>query len=408
VIIMKNRWAKATLTAILFITIFLAIGWNAAEAAFGRKIVVFNPAVVNEPAQEALVKAVGGVILKDLPLINGKAVLLPPQAEAALGRIPGVVRIDPDVIVEAFGKPPKPPPAETLPWGVDRIDAELAWATSTGTGVKVAIVDTGIDLDHPDLQANIKGNVNTINPRKTGDDDNGHGTHVAGTVAAIDNDIGVIGTSPTAYLYAVKVLSRTGSGFLSDVIEGLQWCIDNGMQVVNMSLGTSSNVQSFHNAVIAVNNAGIVQVAAAGNASGGPVIYPAAYEEVIAVSATDSTDTIASFSSIGPEVELAAPGVNIPSTWKGGGYNTISGTSMAAPHVTGTVALAIAAGLTDVRATLQATADDLGATGKDIYYGYGLVDAEEAASGTQTAAPRLPDVSTQNKLATTWGYLKSK
>lgn len=393
--------------AVLVLIISIALVVQAAPAV--RKIVVFDPAVVNEPAQEALVKAVGGTILKDLPLITGKAVFLPPQAEAALGRMPGVVRIDPDVIVEAYGKPvPPPPPAETLPWGVDRIDAALAWSTSTGSGVKVAIVDTGIDLDHPDLQANIAGNVNIINSTKTGDDDNGHGTHVAGTVAAVDNDIGVIGVAPAANLYAVKVLDRKGNGFLSDVIAGLNWCKVHGMQVVNMSLGTSSDIQSFHDAVIAVNAVGIIQVAAAGNASGSSVNYPAAYEEVIAVSAIDSTNTIAYFSSVGPQVELAAPGVGIPSTWKGGGYNTISGTSMAAPHVTGTVALVIAAGVTDVRIRLQQTADDLGTTGRDIFYGYGLVDAEEAATGSQThLAPRHPGVPV-SKLSTTWGELKSK
>jgi subtilisin family serine protease len=391
---MRTTFATLTAVALIFL---LVVATTQAEPT--RMIVVFSPAV-NEPTREAIIKAVGGVIIKNLPLIDGKAVLLLPQAEAVLGRIPGVVRVDPDVIIEALG--------ETLPWGVNRIDADLAWGVSTGSGVKVAIVDTGIQLTHPDLQANIKGNVNTINPKKTGDDDNGHGTHVAGTVAAIDNDIGVIGASPTAYLYAVKVLSRTGSGFLSDVIEGLQWCIDNGMQVANMSLGTSSYSQSFEEAVKKVNEAGIVQVAAAGNS--GPadntVAYPAKFAEVIAVSATDKADTIASWSSRGPEVELAAPGVDIYSTYKGSTYKTLSGTSMAAPHVTGTVALAIAAGVADVRGTLQATADDLGATGKDDLYGYGLVDAEEATTGTQTQpAPRLRVCST-DKLATTWAKIK--
>lgn len=396
-----------------------------AQAAPVRRIVVFAQEV-NEPAQEALLKAAGVLIIKDLPLINGKAVLLPPQAEAALGRMGEVVRIDPDVLVQAYkpppgkGKPPKEPEEpqpEELPWGVNRIDAELAWTTSTGSGIKVAIVDTGIDLDHPDLR--VEGNVNMINSRKTGDDDNGHGTHVAGTVAAIDNEIGVIGVAPKAYLYAVKVLDRKGSGFLSDVIAGLQWCIegpdgvpDTGdeMQVVNMSLGTASNIQSFQDAVQAVDAAGIIQVAAAGNASGGPVGYPAAYEEVIAVSATDEANTIAYFSSTGPEVELAAPGVEILSTWKGGDYATKQGTSMAAPHVAGTSALVWAAYPTlthvEVRTKLQTTADNLGDAN---LYGFGLVDAEQAATGSETEfAPRRPGISPVSKLSVTWGELKGK
>ena len=164
------------------------------------------------------------------------------------------------------------------------------------------------------------------------------------------------------------------------------------MQVINMSLGTSSDVQSLHDAVDAAYAAGIVLVAAAGNSGDtdpdNDVIYPARYASVIAVAATDDTDTRAFWSSDGPEVELAAPGVVIYSTWKGGEYDTKSGTSMASPHVAGTVALLLAAnpGLTpdEVRTTLQTTADDIGAQGFDNYYGHGLVDAEEAVTGTET------------------------
>ncbi|MBC7336503.1 MAG: S8 family peptidase, partial [Clostridia bacterium] len=253
--------------------------------------------------------------------------------------------------------------------------------------VKVAVLDTGIDLDHPDLQANIKGGINTIHPRKSPDDDNGHGTHVAGIIAAADNTVGVIGTAPKAWLYAVKVLDRRGSGYISDIIEGLDWCIRNGMQIVNMSFGTATDVPSLHEALVAAYNSGLVLVAAAGN--GGPqddtVLYPARYEEVIAVSAVDGTDSIASWSSRGPEVELAAPGVDIYSTFRSGTYRVLSGTSMASPHVAGTAALAIASGITDandngrindeVRERLRLTADDLGEPAKDDLYGYGLVDA---------------------------------
>ena len=149
---------------------------------------------------------------------------------------------------------------------------------------------------------------------------------------------------------------------------------------ISMSLGTSSDVQAMHNAVDAAYANGVLLVAAAGNDYGGPVSYPAAYDSVIAVSATDSSNNLASFSSIGPQVELAAPGVSVLSTWKGGGYNTISGTSMATPHVSGVAALAVEANPllsnAEVRALLQSTADDLGALGRDNLFGYGLVDAE--------------------------------
>jgi subtilisin family serine protease len=396
------------LTFLLVGQVTVANGTSA--SGVGRYIVVFNTEV-NDAAKGALVAQFGGVTDKEIALLgNANVVLLPPRAVEALAGSAQVLRVDEDAIVYALPKPDnpgkKPPkedepppeePAEELPWGVDQIDAELAWVTSTGAGVKVAIIDTGIDKDHPDLVANIKPGVNfvakgrTVDPNKW-DDDNGHGTHVAGSVAAVDNDIGVIGVAPQAWLYGVKVLDKRGRGYLSDVILGIEWAIDNHMQVINLSLGTSSDVQSLHDAVDAAYAEGIVLVAAAGNSGDtnpdDDVIYPAKYGSVIAVAATDSNNTRASWSGDGPAVELAAPGVAIYSTWKGGEYDTKSGTSMASPHVAGTVALLLAANpeLTpdEVRATLQTTADDLWATGFDNYYGYGLVDADEATTGTES------------------------
>lgn len=357
-----------------------------------RKIVVFKSGILNEPAREALVKKFGGVKIKDLSLIDGKAVLLPERAAAKLDRQPGVLRIDDDVEVFALGKPQ---PAQVLPWGVDRIDAEKVWGITTGDPIKVAILDTGIDVKHPDLKDNIKGGVNTINPRKSYNDDNGHGTHVAGIVAAINNEIGVVGVSPKIDLYAVKVLNAAGSGYLSDVIEGLEWAIANGMQVVNMSFGTSVYNASFEEAIKKVYNAGIVQVAAAGN--NGPaddtVLYPAKFTQVIAVSATDENDNLASWSSRGPEIDLAAPGVNIYSTYKGSSYKTLSGTSMAAPHVAGTIALILDTPVgsydingngkwdpDEVKTKLCQKSIDLGDFGVDNLYGCGLVNAYYAVS----------------------------
>lgn len=368
-----------------------------------RRIIVVFRSGVGEPAYDQVLQRTGAVKVKTLRLINAAVVLAGPASERALRQQVEVLRVEEDAVVHALAKPQPAAPAESLPWGVDRIGADLVWdqnhdlqvdtGANAGAGVKVAVLDTGIDLDHPDLRANVKGGVNTINPRKSADDDNGHGTHVAGIVAAVDNAIGVLGVAPRAWLYAVKVLDRQGSGFVSDIIEGLQWCIDNGMQVVNMSFGTSSDVQSFHDAIVAAYNAGLVLVAAAGNSGPGDdtVLYPARYPEVIAVSATDKSDAVPYWSSRGPEVELAAPGVDVYSTYKGGGYATLSGTSMAAPHVTGVAALVIAGGISDgngngvvndeVRSRLQSTAEDLGAVGRDNLYGYGLVDAGRAVAG---------------------------
>lgn len=400
---MKNK-LKFLLILLVSLALVLSIGsvqpGVANDEQPARKIVVFQTWFVNEAAQDELVSRFGGVKIKDLDLIGAKAVYLPNQAAAtALASQAAVLRIDDDVVVEALakggiaGKPTPTQPPEVLPWGINRIDADLVWGITTADPIRVAIVDTGIDLTHPDLIVNIKGGYNAIDPAKSANDDNGHGTHVAGSAAAIDNTIGVIGVGPDIDLYAVKVLNRQGSGFLSDVIEGLDWAVSNGMQVVNMSLGTNSNIQSFRDAVIRVKQAGIVQVAAAGNNYGGSVIYPAAYPEVIAVSATDSADQIAYFSSVGPEVDLAAPGVSIYSTYKGSTYKTLSGTSMAAPHVTGTAALVLTRPFgsydlngngkwdpIEVQNKLQATAIDLGDTGPDILYGYGLVYAYSAVT----------------------------
>lgn len=380
--------------AILALAALIGPGTFADREDGGRFIVVFSD-TVNESAQDELVARHGGVKVKELPH-GERVVVLPNRAsERALRLESGVAHMEEDITLFASAKPVQQAaqPAETLPWGIDRVDAELVWPTgNTANPIRVGVIDTGISLSHPDLQANIAGGVNTINPRKSANDDNGHGSHVAGTIAGLDNTIGVIGVAPQANLYAIKVLGANGSGYLSDVIEGIDWGIANGMQVLNMSLGTSSNSQLLHDAVIRAYNAGIVVVAAAGN-SGGSVEYPGAYPEVIGVSATDASDQIASFSSRGPEVDLAAPGVSVFSTYKGSGYATLSGTSMATPHVAGVAALVLntPVGAYDTDADnvwdpselllkLQNRATDLGLLGPDDLYGAGLVNA---ASATQ-------------------------
>jgi len=387
-----------------------------------RLIITFEQEVAAN--DKAAVEAIGTKVVKELPLVNGLVVLVPDPAIAPLLKtLKGVKRVEPDAKVFALKPPggcdPWPEchkgegeqPAQSLEWGVDKIVADLAWRISRGTGVKVLIIDTGIDPDHPDLAANIRGGINFVSkgawwkpadPSKW-DDDNGHGTHVAGIVAALDNEIGVVGVAPEAHLWAAKVLDRDGSGYVSDIISAIKWSIDNQMQIINMSLGTSSDIQSLHDAVDAADDAGIVIVAAAGNSGDGndetnEVIYPAKYPSVIAVAATRSDDSTPLWSSEGEEVEIAAPGEGIRSTYKGGSYSTKSGTSMASPHVAGTVALLLNTAVptvydadgnqrwdpAEIRFVLKQTADDLEAPGFDYFSGWGLVDAEEAISGIQT------------------------
>lgn len=278
--------------------------------------------------------------------------------------------------------------AETVPIGVSQVKAPAAWDASRGKGINVAILDTGIDPTHPDLVANLKGAVSFV-PGETIMDGNGHGTHCAGTIGAAINGVGVVGVAPAASLFAVKILSNSGSGQWSWLIAGISWCMQNGMKILSMSLGGTGAPAALETICNAAFDRGLLLVAAAGN-SGAPVPpatssvgQPGRYKKVIAVSAIDNANVIASFSSRGPEVEICAPGVNVLSCAPGGGYATKSGTSMACPHVAGGAAVVWGAHrfATNVQIfnLLAATADNLGAPNWDPLYGYGRLDVDQAA-----------------------------
>ena len=310
---------------------------------------------------------------------------------------------------------PDPPDAvwtqeDVLAYGVDNIDAEVVWggnqqATNVtlgqgGLGVKVAVLDTGIDCTHEDLAPGCVYGANFVSADPPFDD-HGHGTHVGGIIAARDNGLGMIGTAPEVDLYAVKVLGANGSGAWSAVAAGIDWAVQNGMTVINMSLGGASSSQAVADAVAAAQAAGILVVSAAGNAGCcNTVIYPAKYPGSMAVAAVDQSDVRASFSSTGPEVDVAAPGVSNRSTVPTGscalcdpsGYRSLSGTSMAAPHVSGVGALLRSRGWTsaDAWSLINSTAKDLGGAGFDESYGHGRVDALAAVSGTPPPPPPPP------------------
>lgn len=226
------------------------------------------------------------------------------------------------------------PPAEATPWGITRVGGGIA---STGTAW---IIDTGIDLDHPDLNVDASRSACFLNSKKlTPDDQNGHGTHVAGTIAAIDNQIGVIGVAAGATVVAVRVLDRNGSGSLSGVIAGVDYVAANASpgDVANMSLGGSLTT-ALDDAVLNASSGGVQFVLAAGNSSTDADNFSPARvngANVYTVSAMDNNDQFAYFSNYGAAVDFAAPGVDIYSCYKGGAYATMSGTSMAAPHVSG-------------------------------------------------------------------------
>jgi len=344
---------------------------------------------------KALVKAFGGEVYAEFAFIKALSAKIPVEAIDGLLRNPHVVYVEPNIELHAL--------EEEILWGMDRIFGDESfifptWATSTGAGVKVAILDTGIDPSHPDLAGRVSEGVDFTGIGSSLDD-NGHGTHVSGTVAAIfSNNDGVYGVAPDATLVPVKVLSASGSGTLDWIIAGIQWSIGNDIDVINMSLGTSSDMQSLEDACNAAFAEGILIVAAAGNSGNRPgnrdtVEYPGGYASVIAVAASDSNDLRASFSSTGPDVELIAPGVSILSSIPGGGYAYYSGTSMASPHVAGVAALVLAANSSltnlEVRSILQQTAEDLGL--KQEHQGYGLVRADLAVQAASGSTPPDPD-----------------
>jgi len=261
---------------------------------------------------------------------------------------------------------------DSIPYGITAVQAPSVWNSSKGDGVKIAVLDSGI-AQHTDLQ--IAGGYAVVSQDYA--DTFGHGTSVAGVISALLNEEGIVGAAPEASIYAVKIMN-TSLGDLSDAIAGLQWAIDNDVDIVSMSFGFNDYSQIFKEAVEEAYNNGIISIGSSGN-NGGAVVYPAAYTEVIAVGAVDSSNQKASFSSYGPELELVAPGVDIQSTALGNGYDSYSGTSMSAPHVAGVAALIKAhnTSLTNVqiRGKLQNDALDLGFSGKDDEYGFGLVQA---------------------------------
>jgi subtilisin len=354
-------------------------------------------------SEEALVRGLGGRIKHTYWLVPAIAATIPEAAIEKLMKNPLVTHIEEDIKVYAI--------AQTVPWGVSRVNAPAVHTSGNrGTGVKVAVIDSGIDYTHPDLSDNYRGGYDFVNNDGYPMDDNSHGTHVAGTIAASDNAEGVVGVAPEADLYALKVLDASGSGDYSDVVAALEWCVINEMQVTNNSYGSTEYPgDTVKSAFDDAYSRGILHVAAAGNSgnfrgTGDNVIYPARWDSLIAVAATDSNDKRASFSSTGPAVELAAPGVSIYSTLPGGGYGTKSGTSMACPHVAGAAALVISEALYnsislspgEVRNILNSTAVDLGTASRDSLYGYGRVDAAAAVAAVPRATGTISGTVTDN------------
>lgn len=290
-------------------------------------------------------------------------------------------------------------------WPAPQIGLPAAWDVTTGSSSTiVAVIDTGVQLNHPDLDAKITTGANAgydfANNDADPSDDHGHGTFVAGIIAAESNTSGagsgIAGVCWACRIMPVKVLGANGSGSTFSVAAGIDWARTHGAKVINLSLGASNADPTLQAAVDNAFNAGVVVVAASGN-SGGAVLYPAAFPNAIAVGANNSSGARSSFSSYGPELDVMAPGESVFSTSIGATYGWGSGTSFAAPHVAGVAGLMMSAGITapaDIAARLAATATDIGSAGFDNLTGWGRVDAARAIAREYAATWGTLDIAT--------------
>ena len=390
---------KNVLIAMAVLAISFTPRLTFAEEDLQRIIVRFAPDI-SAAQQEQVLQRHRLSEKRSYRFIHASEVLVDQATRDSLSHESAVVGVDEDVEVMALpilanptllARLPRPTSStvQPYPWNVLQVRAPSAWVASRGDGVRVAILDTGVQLSHPDLAGRITASKNIIRPRRSADDDNGHGTHVAGIIAATDNSVGVVGVAPSANLLVAKVLDYRGRGYISDIIAGLDWAVASGAKVVNLSLGLTADVPSLHAAIDTAIQAGVTVVAAAGN-DGGAVSFPAAYPEVIAVGATDQSDSIAPWSSRGMSLDVVAPGENITSTYRRSRYAQMSGTSMAAPHVTAAAALLEALPSTcdtdgngkcaasEIEARLRETAQDLLTPGYDANSGAGRLDVARA------------------------------
>ncbi len=380
----------------------------------------YAPSAHVQAGATAALAALGVTILK-VPV--GKV----PQVVADLKRSSAVEFSEPNYLVHTTVITPSDP-GWADQYGPVRIQAPQAWDIITGSiTVTIAIIDTGVDLNHPDLAAKtwtnpgetgLDGNGNDqrtngvdddgdgyvddwrgwdfVNGDNEAQDDYGHGTHVSGIAAAAsDNGLGIAGIAWGARIMPLKILDQAGNGSDSDVASAIVWAADHGAAIINLSLGGDTPASVMEAAVNYAHSRGVTVVAAAGNSGTLDVLYPAAYANAIAVAATDVNDNRASFSSYGAEVDLAAPGAGIYSTYwtlvGGSTYGTLSGTSMSTPHVAGVAALLASLPQFNtpdkIRTALEETALDRGTVCKDIYYGSGLVQAFAALQFDPNSPP---------------------
>jgi subtilisin family serine protease len=284
-------------------------------------------------------------------------------------------------------------------WSITAFDLPKAWQFSQGEGITIAVLDTGCDLDHPDLKENLLEGINFVKPGTSPEDNNGHGTHVTGILVASNNDIGMVGVCPKAKVVPVKVLDGKGNGNLLHVAQGIKWAVDKGVDFITMSLGAPFKVQQVRKVIQYATERGIPIFVAAGNAGKTKeIFYPANYPETIAIGAIGADFKRAEFSCTGHELDFMAPGVDIFSTFPDNWYATLSGTSMACPFAVGVAAL-VKSYVKSGKTTLKLeTVDDYRETFKKyttpitdadlndptFYQGFGIIDPRKLMAEVQT------------------------
>ncbi|XJZ26975.1 Ig-like domain-containing protein [Bacillota bacterium Lsc_1132] len=407
---MKPKFLTKMLVSVLGLSVFLIIGisFPIKMKAQGNETQQVLVVYKNNQGKETVINK-SQKVEKQFQSVPAISVKLTQQAITELNKNPNVAYMEPNVKFKISDNQLKPYkirsnldttastiPSEESQWDLQASNSPTAWQEGiTGKGVKVAILDTGI-ATHPDLT--IEGGISMVSYTNSYSDDNGHGTHIAGIVGAKHNGIGMVGVSPDAQLYAVKVLDNLGEGNLSDILSGLDWAISNHMNIINLSLGTDVDSQLFHDMVDKAYNNGIFVVSASGNSgnaqgTGDNVSYPAKYSHALSISAVDINMVRASFSSTGSKIDFSAGGVNVVSTYLNNNYAIGSGTSQAAPHVTGLLALLKQKYPTktndELFAILKSYAKDLGTAGKDTWYGYGFAQfqATNLPSNTNVTPP---------------------
>jgi subtilisin family serine protease len=341
----------------------------------------------------------GGYVVGQITNLGVYVVALPAAASEAavanlLSRNPHIKFAEPDAVVEPVFAPSDPYYGNE--WHLFTIGASSAWDRSLGTGVTVAILDSGIDATHPDFQGQLVSGWNFYDNNSSTADVYGHGTEVAGVIGAIGNNgIGVAGVAWGAKLMPIRVTDTSGNGYISMLASGLTYAADHGARVANMSFAVQS-YSTIQTAAQYLRNKGGVACNSAGNY--GTLDSTPPTDSLVSVSATDSTDTLASWSSYGPYVDVSAPGVGIWTTTLGGGYAAPSGTSFSSPLTCGVIALMMAANPalapSQIVGLLESTAVDLGTPGYDYYYGYGRINAAAAvlAAAQATGADTQPPV----------------